>query len=113
MQTELNRSTIQNPTQSQSLENPHFDQLAQSLSGAITEFSDQSPAIFATITEALRPIGEYSIRTWNMGSSFVRRYPVQTAVGVVAIGFVASMLVRRSAQMAESAMPVSADGRQY
>lgn len=111
MQTDLNRNTFQNPTQS--LDNPGFDQMAQSLSGALAEFTEQSPAIFATITAALRPIGEYSLKAWSVSSNFVRRHPVQTAVGVVAIGFMASLLVKRAAAMAESEMPISSDGRQY
>jgi len=102
MRTELNNSSTGLKNATQSLENPGFDQMAQSLSHAISEFSEQSPAILASIVGALRP-------AWNTTSSYVRRHPVRIAVSVVALGFIAAQLMRPKT----SSAPASADGRQY
>lgn len=108
MQTELNSTATK--TSGQSLDNPGFDQMAQSLSAAISDFSKDSPAILESIVSALRPIGDYSMKAWSFVTSYVRRHPVQVAVGVVALGFIAAQLMKKSAMMTE---PKSNDGRQY
>ena len=58
MQTELNAAGMN--SKGQSLDNPEFDHMAQSLSAAIADFSKESPAILTAIVSALRPIGDYS-----------------------------------------------------
>jgi hypothetical protein len=101
MQTDLN-------TSSQSLDNPGFDQMAQSLSGALKDFSNESPAFLSSIVSVLRPIGDYSMKAVKFTGGYVRRHPVQTIAGVVAIGYIASRLMKNGASL-----PVSSDGRQY
>lgn len=92
----------------QSLDNPGFDQMAQGLKSAMQEFSTtQSPEAIAMILSALKPIGDFSMRAWNYATSFVRRHPVQTAVGVVALGFIVAQLMK------PARAPQSEDGRQY
>lgn len=108
MQTELNTTGMK--TASQSLDNPGFDQMAQSLSAALEDFSKDSPAILASIVSALRPIGEYSMKAWSFATGYVRRHPVQAAVGIVALGFIAAQLMKKNSMMNA---PKSSDGRQY
>ena len=86
-----------------------FNQMAEGLNRAITEFSEESPDFLQTITSALKPIGEYALSTYTSASNLVRRYPVQTAIGVVAAGFLVARLVNRG----ESTPARSSDGRQY
>lgn len=108
MQTELNTTGVKSA--GQSLDNPGFDQMAQTLSAAIADFSKDSPAILASIVSALRPIGDYSLKAWSFATGYVRRHPVQTAIGVVALGFIAAQLMKKNEMMSS---PKSSDGRQY
>jgi hypothetical protein len=83
MQTEKTMNTSTNASA------PGFDQMAVGLKSAITDFQEtQSPEA------ALKPIGDFGLRLWGMTSGFVRRHPVQTAVGVVALGTLAAYLLK-------------------
>jgi len=106
MQIDTNTTGVTDATQP--LDNPGFDQMAQGLKDAIQDFStEQSPASFEMIVSALRPIGDLGLRVWNFTSSFVRRHPVETAVGVAAIGFAVALMLRPRPAIRSS------DGRQY
>jgi hypothetical protein len=89
MQTEKTMNTSTNASA------PGFDQMAVGLKSAITDFQEtQSPEALAGIIAALKPIGDFGLRLWGMTSGFVRRHPVQTAVGVVALGTLAAYLLK-------------------
>lgn len=76
--------------------NQGFDQMAQGLKQAMQDFDVQkAPDYFAMFGSAVRPV-----------TNFVRRHPVQSAIGVIAIGLLASRFITTD-------MPRSRDGRQY
>lgn len=100
MQTQANTSGSKST--SQSFEQSGFDQMAKSLSTAIADFDD-SGSTFASVAKSLRP-------AWQATTRYVRRHPVQIAVGAAAIGVCTVLLLRPRATTVRSD---SNDGRQY
>lgn len=77
---------MQTDTLNTSTENQGFDQMAVEMKTAIEEFDANSSGRLSEVLDMIQP---YVAQV----NGFVRRYPVQTAVGLVAAGiFVFAMM---------------------
>jgi hypothetical protein len=70
-------------------------QMADSMKTAVEDFKTIQPSgILAVALSAWKPLSHYGLKAFKFTSVYTRRHPVRIAISVIAIGFVASRLLR-------------------
>lgn len=73
----------------------------QNIASRLQTFSEQAMDAY------IKPMGDYSVRAWNTATDYVRRHPVQAAVGVFALSLLTTQLLKKSSST------LSSDHRSY
>lgn len=90
--------TVSRPTTSPAIQNAPkgFNQMATSMKTAISDFKStiEPNAVLAAALTAWKPIRKYGAQALRFTSVYTRRHPVRMAISVIALGFVASRLLK-------------------
>lgn len=90
-------ATTQRTSQTANESTQGFDQMAVGLKHAAKELQENPQESIAAVLAMFKPIGEYVSSAWSTTSSYARRHPVRIAVTAVAIGLLASRLMKSDA----------------